>query len=142
MKIIGPELFVWARTVYGEARGEGLDGKIAVAWVIRNRVEADLGKDNKPDWWGEGIIGVCRAPKQFSCWNRDDPNYDKIMAVGLDDPAFQACLYAVLGVVLRYAPDPTCGSTHYHHVNISPSWANGKTPIASIGKHAYFNNVK
>ena len=29
---------ILARTLWGEARGEGLDGQIAVAWTIRNRV--------------------------------------------------------------------------------------------------------
>lgn len=29
---------VLARTLWGEARGEGLAGQIAVAWTIRNRV--------------------------------------------------------------------------------------------------------
>jgi spore germination cell wall hydrolase CwlJ-like protein len=29
---------ILARTLWGEARGESLDGKIAAAWTIRNRV--------------------------------------------------------------------------------------------------------
>jgi spore germination cell wall hydrolase CwlJ-like protein len=35
---------VLARTLWGEARGEGLAGMVAVAWSIRNSVED--GKDN------------------------------------------------------------------------------------------------
>ena len=64
---------VLARTIWGEARGEGFAGQVAVGWAIRNRVEADLGNDGKPDWWGEGYVGVCKAPWQFSCWNKNDP---------------------------------------------------------------------
>jgi hypothetical protein len=42
-------------------------GQVAVGWTIRNRVEMDLDKDGRPDCWGEGYEGVCRAPGQFSC---------------------------------------------------------------------------
>ena len=57
---------ILARTLWGEARGEGVAGQIAVAWSIRNRVEMDLHNDGKPDWWGEGYAGVCKKPYQFS----------------------------------------------------------------------------
>jgi hypothetical protein len=27
-------------------------------------------------WWPrEGYSGVCQKPYQFSCWNKNDPNY-------------------------------------------------------------------
>ena len=39
---------ILARTLWGEARGEGTAGQIAVAWTIRNRVFD--GKTNS--WWG------------------------------------------------------------------------------------------
>ncbi len=69
------DIDVLARTIWGEARGEGIAGQIAVGWCIRNRVEMDLHNDGRPDWWGEGYEGVCRAPWQFSCWNKNDPNF-------------------------------------------------------------------
>lgn len=46
---------ILARTLWGEARGEGLAGQIAVAWTIRNRVNEGRAKS----WWGEGYAGVC-----------------------------------------------------------------------------------
>ena len=39
---------ILARTLWGEARGEGLAGQIAVACTIRNRVEDGRAKS----WWG------------------------------------------------------------------------------------------
>jgi len=48
---------ILAHTLWGEARGEGLDGQIAVAWTIRNRVFD--GKDKS--WWGGGL---CRGLSQ------------------------------------------------------------------------------
>ncbi|VVO24210.1 hypothetical protein PS723_04459 [Pseudomonas fluorescens] len=62
---------ILARTLWGEARGEGLAGQIAVAWTIRNRVNDGKAKS----WWGEGYAGVCLKAWQFSCWNKNDPNY-------------------------------------------------------------------
>src|SRR5688572_17412765 len=76
-----------ARTLYGEARGEPEAGQIAVAWVIRNRVTTDLRGDKKPDWWGEGVQGVCVNPSQFSCWRTDDPNRAKMLALREENDA-------------------------------------------------------
>ncbi|MFT8135469.1 hypothetical protein ACMYLZ_23150, partial [Salmonella enterica subsp. enterica serovar Enteritidis] len=62
---------ILARTLWGEARGEGQAGQIAVAWTIRNRVFDGKAKS----WWGEGYAGVGLKPGRFSCWNKNDPNY-------------------------------------------------------------------
>jgi hypothetical protein len=63
MKITHDDVDTLARTIYGEARGENMLGKRAVAHVILNRVKAN-------SWWGKTIAGVCRYKWQFSCWNR------------------------------------------------------------------------
>ena len=39
---------VFAKTLWGEARGEGIIGMLAVACVIKNRI-------NRPGWWGNDI---------------------------------------------------------------------------------------
>ena len=62
---------VLARILWGEARGEGLNVIVAVAWTIRNRVE-----DGKTaSWRGEGYSDVCQKPYPFRCWNENDPNF-------------------------------------------------------------------
>ena len=58
------ERILLARTLYGEARGEGPEGMEAVANSIRNRVH----NTNYPP----NYTGVIRQPKQYSIWN--DPN--------------------------------------------------------------------
>ncbi len=131
------DLDVMARTVYGEARGEIETGKIAVAWCIRNRAELDLGNDGKPDWWGEGIGGVCLKPYQFSCWLPKDPMFPKINAAKTSQ--LLDCLKACYAVLVGEAPDPTGGATHYYAAAIaSPPWAVGRTPAAVIGAHRFF----
>ena len=38
--------FVMAQTMWGEARGEGAQGQEAVAWVIKNRRDANRLRDS------------------------------------------------------------------------------------------------
>ena len=73
------ETDILARTIYGEARGESISGMEAVASVVLNRVA--FANRRGRFWWGNSIAEVCRAPKQFSCWNRNDPNYRLICRV-------------------------------------------------------------
>jgi N-acetylmuramoyl-L-alanine amidase len=135
------EIDTLARTLWGEARGEGILGMAAVAAVIMNRVRADLGHDNKPDWWGEGILGVCRKPYQFSCWNDNDPNRVKLRSVNNADPLFVQAITIAHLAAAGWLADPTVGSTHYHAITIHPNWAEGKTPNVTLGRHVFYSGV-
>ncbi len=128
-------LLVLARTIYGEARGETLDGKIAVAWIIRNRVK-------RAGWWGGTYTEVCLHPKQFSCWN-DDQELRKNRIAMLDavEDDLLECLYVAAGVITGDIPDPTGGSCHYHASNVHPKWAEGHTSHATIGHHLFYNDI-
>ena len=120
-----------ARTVWGEARGEDYNGKLAVASVIRNRV-------NNPGWWGHSLRGVCLKPYQFSCWNRDDPNSDRILAVDYTNRTLRECLRAVLEA-LDSPLDITHGATHYlvSTLEPKPNWYSRGKEICRIGKHSF-----
>jgi spore germination cell wall hydrolase CwlJ-like protein len=129
-----------ARTLWGEARGESLAGQIAVAWTIRNRVND--GKDKS--WWGEGYAGVCLAPSQFSCWNKNDPNYPFLS--GARDIPFRELAQArgaADQVIDNKQPDPTGGATHYHAASMpkAPAWATKAKKTAFIGNHTFFKDV-
>jgi N-acetylmuramoyl-L-alanine amidase len=132
---------VLARTLYGESRGELYGGKVAVANAIMHRVHTDLFNDNKPDWWGEDIIGVCQKPGQFSCWNANDPNRAKIEAVTVADPAFLECVEIAERAVMGLLPDLVFGSTHYHTTAVRPVWSRGHRPVIQIGTHLFFNTI-
>ncbi len=128
---------ILARTLWGEARGEGTAGMQAVAAVIMNRVKTSRAKPGGM-WWGNDVISVCQKPWQFSCWNRSDPNMKKVMAVTANDPYFknaQAIARAALAGTLR---DPTGGATHYHARGSVPDWAKGQPPTATIGRHVFY----
>ncbi|WP_095093826.1 cell wall hydrolase [Pseudomonas sp. Irchel 3A5] len=135
---------ILARTLWGEARGEGLNGQIAVAWTIRNRVDMDLNNDGNPDWWGEGYSGVCLKPYQFSCWNKSDPNYPFLSGakqIPFRDLA-QARSAADL-VIDGKQPDPTRGATHYYAIMMpkAPAWAAKAKQTLKLGHHVFFKDV-
>jgi spore germination cell wall hydrolase CwlJ-like protein len=125
------DLDVMARTIWGEARGEPLEGKVGVAWVIKNRVD-------HPGWWGHGIAGVCRQPWQFSCWNADDPNQAKLIGVTARDEMFRDCLMVAAGVLSGNLSDPTGGANHYHARGAAPNWAAGAAPTVRLRNHLFY----
>ncbi|MBI5162457.1 MAG: cell wall hydrolase [Magnetospirillum sp.] len=137
---LADETDILARTLWGEARGEPVAGREAVAWVIRNRVR--LAAERRVLWWGTTIAEVCRRPWQFSCWNETDPNRAKIEALSDNDRAFRVCLAVARRVLAGEVPDPTFGATHYHVKGLAPPWSKGKTPSAAIGNHLFFNDVE
>ncbi len=125
-----------ARTLWGEARGEGVKGMEAVASVILNRASAGR--------FGDGVSGVCLAPLQFSCWNANDPNRPKLAALteAAGDAAFRAAL-DVAGRALGGAlADPTGGALHYHAASIAPpKWARSFESRLRIGDHLFYTGI-
>ncbi len=127
---------ILARTLWGEARGESLAGKEAVAAVVMNRVR--LAQKRGKMWWGNSIVEVCTKKYQFSCWLENDPNYFKLRAVGSDDPNFATCLRIARRAVQGNLADNTNGADHYHAHYVSPKWALDRVPVAEIGGHVFY----
>ena len=134
MKVTARDIDTLARTIYGEARGEPMLGKVAVAHVVLNRVA-------KRSWYGKTIHGVCRKKWQFSAWNPIDPNRKPMEAVTLSSSQYRDCLYAALSAVQGRWKDPTKGSLHYHTNAVQPKWSRGRRPVRTIGGHLFFNDV-
>ena len=110
-----------ARTLYGEARYICTrTERIAIAHVINNRVH-----DSK-NRWGNTHKEVCLQQKQFSCWNEDDPNLDKIINVRWENEHFQECFGIAYSVVNLFVHDFTDGANHYHDKSLEepPKWTN------------------
>jgi len=104
--------------VWGEARGESAVGKLAVLWVVHNRA---LLRDTS-------LKTEALRDRQFSCFNADDPNREKLLKAHELDPAgWKACdaiceLYAA-----HLTTDPTKGATHYYVAAMKnpPTWGRG-----------------
>jgi N-acetylmuramoyl-L-alanine amidase len=131
---------ILAKTIYGECRGEyskidgGPSALIAVGNVIINRLKSNT-------WFGGTLIEVCQKPYQFSCWNKQDPNYKIISQMSLgQDPIFDMCHHMAKNIMKEEWPDVTKGSNHYHsqHMNPFPKWAQGKKPLVKIGSHLFY----
>ncbi|MET4731497.1 N-acetylmuramoyl-L-alanine amidase [Thalassospira sp. MBR-102] len=134
-----PVAEVLARTLYGEARGEGLPGIEAVACVILNRVA--FAKARGRYWWGSTVAQVCLKPGQFSCWNAGDPNRVKLLKLSARDPAYRLCKRVATRALAGEIADMTQGATHYHTHAVDPYWARGQVPVAEIGGHLFFKNI-
>lgn len=129
-------------TIYGEARGEPVEGRIAVGSVVRNR----LGR------YGEDYRAVCLKPKQFSCWNLTDPNRVTLLtaarlllrneAIG---PDLRECLFLAEGIIGERLRSNIGRACHYMTIALwkgnPPAWAKGKQPSALRGTHVFFTDV-
>ena len=135
-----------ALTLWGEARGEPIDGRIAVASVIRNRL-----KSNR---WGDTYREVCLWPWQFSCWKREggEQNYHAVRTLAWrlvngekpEDNILRECIWIASGIAGEWIQDTVQGATHYHVASMSPKpyWAVGKTPVCVVGPHAFYKGIK
>ena len=129
-------------TIIGEARGELIQGQVAVGSVIRNRVNA-----HKTIYQTE-----CLKPKQFSCWNADDPNYPMLIELAdkllngqyITDRYLVQCMYVAAGIVGDEILDNTHGAQYYMTTNLynspsRPSWAVNVKSARTIGNQTFFN---
>ena len=130
------DIDILARTIWGEARGEGREGMEAVASVIMNRYRSEA-------WYSaKTIAGVAMKAYQFSAWNQDDPNYDQMINVTDKDPDFALALEIAREAISGSLDDRTGGATHYYATWINPpTWTQGATETVQIGKHKFFKGV-
>lgn len=127
---------VLARTLVGEARGEGLSGMEAVACVVMNRAR-------KPGWWGRDVKGVCLKKWQFSCWNENDPNRRIILNLTDQFSIYRDARKIAERAINGEMKDFTLGATHYFVKSMPkpPAWSKGLKPCFVLGNHAFYNNV-
>lgn len=131
------DIDIMARTIWGEARGEDKQGRVAVASVIRNRAIKSPAYN-----WPNTPKAVCRQPWQFSCWNSNDPNLPKMQALTDQNSIFKECLAVAESVLSGQELDITKGADHYYAITINtPSWAIGKKPTVTIGHHRFYRLI-
>ena len=112
------DLDMLARIVYGEARGETFEGKVAVAAVVLNRTKSPL--------FPSTIAGVIFEPWAYTCVN-DGQYY-----LTPDAVAYQALQAAVKGW------DPTNGALFYWNpVTATSPWVWSRPIIKTIGQHVF-----
>jgi hypothetical protein len=128
-------------TLWAEARGELLDGRVAVGWVVRHRMA-----DQR---WPSTVAGVVFQPKQFSCWNPGgDPNALAVRLMGEAlltgrpvGPLVQECLWLARGVLEGVTLDRWPTANHYLTEQLyrlaPPRWATKMIYLGQIGAHVF-----
>lgn len=124
--------------LYGEARGEAMGGKVGVASVIMNRVK-------KGKWFGDTVQKVILKPKQFSCFNGNDPNRITLVLISQNwdiyykkYKALQECYYVAEKVIDGDLKDSVSGATHYKTKKCKVAWADKMKLMAVIGNHEFY----
>lgn len=132
-----------ALTMWGEARNQGQAGMRAVGHVIKNRAES-----NHPRvFGGTDIEDVAYAPKQFSAWNKGDPNREMMLNIDelqQGDPGYdewQEAQQIATNILTGKDRDNTDGSLYYHTKAVNPAWARKIDPVKAIGDHLFYNEI-
>lgn len=102
------------RIVASEARGEPIEGIMAVAQCIRDRSQL----------WGMTVTEVCLAPGQFAAPYQGEISPEVVQAV-----------WAVFDLGMSVLEIPT---THFHADYVSPYWTADKVSRGSIGAHLFY----
>lgn len=138
------DIEVMAKTIYGEARGEGAEGMEAVACVIINRYKVQKWFTGYRIEYGVKIPGIaetCRKPRQFSCWNEKDANFRLLQKVDEKDEVFASCLNLAARAIAGRLEDFTNNATYYHTKTIRPKWTMHKSPCYRVGSHLFYNDI-
>lgn len=119
-----------AQAIYFEARSEPLEGQVAVAYVILNRV-----KDRR---YPDNICGVV-----FQNENRRHLCQFSFACDGLSDNPYEMTAWNVArriagAVLINAQSDVTGRSTHYHAKYVSPRWAKHLQPTIQVGRHVFY----
>ncbi len=120
-----------ALNIYHEARGEPLDGQVAVAQVVMNRV----GDAEFPGRVCEVVRQGGARPRdrcQFSWWcdGRGDRPDDLDAWIGSKDLARR--------ILAGSVDDPTGGALWYHADHVAPDWDMDIIRQAKIGRHIFY----
>lgn len=116
------QLFCQATAVYHEARGEPVMGQVAVAYVVKNRMQDPA--------YANDACSVVYDPGQFSDIRSAKPDYSS-----------QAWAYAVEAAAftqMGYVEDPTGGALWYYNPKKAKwRWWNGVKVGVKIGDHVF-----
>ena len=127
---VSDELECLALTIYFEARGEPVEGKLAVGYVVMNRTLHPQFPQDVCNVVRQG--GLKRYRCQFTWWcdgRSDRPR---------ETSAWEQSKVVARQVFWETAADPTGGALWYHADHVSPAWQNKLSPGPKIGRHIFY----
>jgi hypothetical protein len=118
----GSETFELARLLYGEARGQINNEKL-----VESITDSVLTRRSLCE--GYKIPEIVYDRKQYSCFNRDDPNFKEVSNIKSGE-VWEKCYKTAEDALKENNPK---GITHYWTDSISePEWAKGKKPVEIV----------
>lgn len=123
----------WAvLTLWMECRGEPRDGQLAVAEVIRNRMQRHYQSDGT-------VVGTVLRQYQFSCWNTTDPQ--RLHAAILDDGDPHIVAAREVWHDALNGSNVARGAVLYLNPAVlqkRPEWIAESRKVATIGHHDFY----
>ena len=128
-------------TIYGEARGESLQGQIAVAYTVLNRAV------------NRSICQVALSPKQYSIFNNNpalraaamSKNLEPTQKNIIDKKSWEQATKVAQMVLANFVKDPTGGATHYLSAKVMkskhyryPRWSKEYKMVKEIENHKFY----
>jgi spore germination cell wall hydrolase CwlJ-like protein len=120
-----PDMKCLAQAVYFEARGEPIDGQLAVAEVVINRAKSDLYPDSYCD--------VITQPAQFSF-----VHHGRIPTADESSTAWQRAVAVAEIAQQNLWRSPAEGALYFHATYVDPTWAHQKVELAQIQTHIFY----
>jgi spore germination cell wall hydrolase CwlJ-like protein len=118
-----------SRTIYWEARSEGVSSMEAIANVVMNR----LGHEGFPNTICKVVMqGMEQGACQFSWWcdgRSDDANEDESYAIAKE---------IARKALNRQLKDRTGGAMYFHQQTVNPVWAAEYIKTVKIGKFIFY----
>lgn len=122
-KVKPSELICLAKNIYYEARGEPLEGQLAVAQVTLNRVKSRR--------FHNTVCEVVYAPSQFS-WTLNKHRRVR------DKQAWNRSVSVARAVLSKSIALPDFPALYFHTPEVNPRWNRQKPVLARIGNHIFY----
>lgn len=120
-----------ATAIYHEARGESIEGQIAVGQVIMTRVRSDYYPNTICGVVFQGQWNRNACQFSFACDGRTDaPKNGKLWDVAIDVAKKVISGKAFIKEIAE--------ATHYHATYVSPKWSKKMQKIKRIGVHIFY----
>ena len=117
-KLSSADLYLLARTIYAEGRGEPYTGQVAIGAVVMNRVRSPQ--------FPNSVSGVVYQKHAFTAVSDGQINLTP------DDKAMKAARDAMNGW------DPTGGALYYYNPAVATSaWIFDRQTVTVIGRHVF-----
>lgn len=127
---IDSELMCMAQAVYYESAREPLEGQLAVAEVIANRIKDHRYPDTACGVVFQGATRTTGCQFTFTC--------DGAMRVKPRGENWERAKRIAAHVLMNLNEERTGGATHYHATYVDPVWNSGLIQTRQVGLHIFY----